>query len=69
MNAYAVKRAADMLLVARIVREAKGKYIVQINFAKSARHLTDETVFAANQKQVKARVLKMYPTLKWSKKR
>ena len=67
MNAYAIKRAVDMPLVARIAREGKGKYVVQINFAKTARHLTDEIVFAANQKQVKAHILKMYPTLKFKR--
>ena len=61
-------RANDMPLTARIVREKKGQYVVIVSFKQSARHLTDELVYANNIKQVQAHILRMYPTIKFGKK-
>ena len=62
------KRPDDMPLAGRVMREKKGQYVVIISFAKSKRHYSDETVFAANIKAVKAHVAKMYPTIQWRKR-
>lgn len=53
----------DMPLIGRIIREKKGIYVCVILFAKSRRHYADEYVYAKDQKQVKAHLQRLYPTL------
>ena len=63
------KRPIDLPMEARVMREARGKYVVMITFKQSKRHYSDEYVFAKNIKDVKAHVLKLYPTMQWRKSR
>lgn len=67
--AYRTARPDDMPLHGRIIREGKGKYAVIITFAKSRRHYEDEVVHAPNQKAVKAKLLRLYPTITFGKRR
>jgi hypothetical protein len=67
MSPYATKRAQDMPMSATVVRERKYRYRVLIKFTKSRRIYSEELVFARTLKLAKAHILKMYPTVKWSK--
>jgi hypothetical protein len=67
--AFRTKTPDDMPLRGRIVLERKGVYVCMITFAQSRRHLADEIVYAKNQKQVKAHLARLYPTLTFGKTR
>ena len=68
-NLRVTKRADDMPLVGRVIREKKGQYVVMISFAQSKRHYHDELVFAPNAKAVMASMLRMYPTITFGVKK
>ena len=62
-NLRATKRADDMPLVGRIMRDRKGVYTCIISYKLTKRHYHDELVFAVNVKAVRAHLLRMYPTI------
>lgn len=64
----ATKRANDMPLHGRVMRERKGVYVCIISFTQTKRHYGDEIVYATSVKQVKAHLNKMYPTLAFGKR-
>jgi hypothetical protein len=68
MNAYATKRSDDMPMVATVARHKKGVYIVTLKF-KSGRIYEELFLYVPTIKIARARALKLYPTLKWSKKK
>ena len=68
MNAYATKRPVDLPMKATVERWAKGKYCVTLKF-KSGR-IYDEMVFrVASVKLAREAATRLYPSIKWSKKK
>lgn len=68
MNAYATKRGDDMPMTATVVRWKKGLYFVTLKF-KSGRIYDEFTLRVPDIKAARAAALKLYPSLKWSKKK
>ena len=66
-NLRALKRAEDMPLVGRVMRQRKGVYVCIINFKASRRHYGDEMVYAPNIKAVKEHLVRVYPSLTFPK--
>jgi hypothetical protein len=68
MNAYATKRGDDLPMTATVVRWKKGLYFVTLKF-KSGRIYDEFTLRVPDIKTARAAALKLYPSLKWSKKK
>jgi hypothetical protein len=68
MNARAHKRAELLPMTALILREKKHHYVVVIKFTQSKRVYEATLVHAPNIKTVKARILREFPHIKWSKR-
>ena len=68
MNAYATKRPVDLPMTATVARQRKGVYLVTLKF-KSGRIYDDLWLHVPDIKRARAAALKLYPSLKWSRKR
>ena len=68
-NRMPVRRPDDMPMTATVERQRKGVYLVTLKFTKSGRIYDELWMHVATVKAARAGALKLYPTLKWSKKR